>query len=343
MRTTLRLLTFTAIVAATSCTHAPAPKPRAGAGGVVLGGSIGVNLTERPASIDPRTVVAPSAAHLAGQVHLGLLRLDPLTLMPVPAVAESFEVSDSGTTYLFTLRNGVRFHADACFGEAKGRAITAQDVVFSFNRLCAPDSAATAFATTFKGRVKGADEYRAGTAQTISGITMVDERTVRIDLLRPDQAFALVLASPATAIVPREAVERYGDAGQVGAGAFMLREADGATLLVRNPDYFALDAFGNTLPYLDTVRLAFIADKRQELEAFFAGGLDIVTNMGTEPVKDLLEQHMAEFTGGSPKYVMTRNDDASADAVYTVYRKGVKGFSENFMRYRDYSAVQHVR
>jgi oligopeptide transport system substrate-binding protein len=343
MRSTLKLLTITAIAGATSCTQAPAPVARTGAGGVVLGGSIGVNLIERPTSIDPRTVVAPNAAHLAGQVHLGLLRLDPLTLMPVPAVAESFEVSDSGTTYLFTLRNGVRFHADACFGEAKGRTITAEDVVYSFNRLCAPDSAATAFATTFRGRVKGADEYRAGTASSISGITLVDVRTVRIDLLRPDQAFALVLASPATAIIPREAVEKYGDAGQVGAGAFMLRETDGATLLVRNPDHFALDAYGNALPYLDTVRLSFIQDKRQELEAFFAGELDIVTNMGTEPVKDLLEQHMADFSGESPKYVMTRNDDASAEAVYTVYRKGVKGFSENFMRYRDYSAVQHMR
>jgi len=342
MRTYLNLLTITAILSTTACDQAPTPVARTGAGGVVLGGSIGVNLVERPTSIDPRTVVAPNAAHLAGQVHLGLLRLDPTTLMPVPAIAESFEVSDSATTYLFTLRSGVRFHADACFGEAKGRTITAEDVVYSFNRLCAPDSAATAFATTFKGRVKGADEYRAGTATSISGITVVDEHTVRIDLLRPDQAFALVLASPATALVPREAVEKYGDAGKVGAGSFRLQESDGSMMLIRHPDHYAKDAFGNALPYLDTVRLAFIEDKRQELEAFFAGTLDIVTNMDTEPVKALLEEHMADFSGEAPKYVMTRNDDASADAVYTVYRKGVKGFIENFMRYRDYSAVQRM-
>ena len=327
-----------------SCNSEPkSPNTRVGQGGVALGGSLAVNVEKQPSIIntDPKWVSTPAQAQLAAQVHLGLMRFDPISLKPMPALAEGVEVNEDGTLYLFTIRKGVLFHDDACFDQARGREVTARDVAFSLTRLCEPDSG-TAYASTLKGRVDGADAFHAGETIGVAGIEVLDDYTVSIRLTKPDQAFLHVLASPATAIVPHEAVKKYGEGGRVGAGPFRFANAD-KNLLVRNPNYFAADAFGNNLPYIDTLRFLSIADKRTEVEALLAGGLDIVTNVNATELKDVLEASIALFSGKDPKFVMERTDDAADTEIFTLYRQGVKGFKENFFRLRDYSVVQRVR
>lgn len=314
-----------------------------GQGGVSLGGSLTVNLDKQPMTVstDPKWVVGPEQAVLANQIHLGLMRFDPVSLTPRPALAEEIEVNDSGTVYIFNLRHGVNFHHNPCFDRGLGREVTAHDVAFSLTRLCEPDSG-SAYASTLKGRVVGADAFHAGQTLGVSGIEVLDDYTVGIRLNKPDQAFLHVLASPATAIVPREAVLKYGDGGRVGAGPFYPVSTD-KNLLLRNPEYFATDAFGNSMPYIDSLRFLSVADKRTQVEALLAGGLDIVTGVNATELKDILEASAALFIGKDPKFVMERTDDAADAEMFTLYRNGVKGFKENFLRLRDYSVVQRVR
>jgi ABC-type transport system substrate-binding protein len=121
------------------------------------------------------------------------------------------EVSASRTEYTFRLRDGLRFQDDACFPGGKGRAATAEDVVFSLGRLRNPTNASSGMWTM---------DY-------VKEVKAVDARTVSIELKKPFHVFPWLMAMAYSAVVPHEAVEAYGDKfGQhaVGTGPYRLAE-----------------------------------------------------------------------------------------------------------------------
>lgn len=332
------LLIFTTAVTLFSCSPSMETDPqRVAKGDVQLGGMLRLAEAERPAGLSPNELTTASLQRIGNQVHCGLLRLDPVTLQPTPAIAERVEPDTSGKIYIFHLRHGVMFHDEPCFGN-NSREVTAHDVVFSFKQLCKAGSAA--YSSTFNGRVEGVEAFNAGTAQEISGIMALDDYTLRISLTKADESFLFVLAQPTASIISQKAWE---DCGQlsIGAGPFRPADAEDTTLLfIRHQDYFANDAFGNRLPYIDSVQMSFISTKELALEAVLQGELDLVTGIYLDPVKDLMERHAAEFTGKEPRLVMQRNDDVAAYEVYSIYASKLIGFKENFLGYRDFATLQ---
>ncbi len=98
-----------------------------------------------------------------------------------------------------------------------------------------------------------------------------------------------MLSIPFCYIVPREAVERYGEdffENPVGAGPFRLIEwvPDQQMTLVRNERYYEKDEQGNQLPYLDTVSISFIRDPNTEFLQFEQGHLDVISSI--DPAHD---------------------------------------------------------
>ncbi|HUN09321.1 MAG TPA: ABC transporter substrate-binding protein [Aggregatilineales bacterium] len=164
---------------------------------------------------------------------------------PEPALAESFEISEDGLTYTFVLRDGILF--------SNGRAITSEDVKYSFERLLNP---ATASPTAYMfGMIEGADAFIAGDAEEVSGIRILDERTVEFTLTRPEWTLMQRFALPPGFIVAREGVEAAGeDFGRqpLGAGPFTLVEWQSGVkmLATRNPNYFKPG-----LPLVDNVEI----------------------------------------------------------------------------------------
>ena len=116
---------------------------------------------------DPHIAYETETWPMASLFYVGLVKLkDPGT--PIPALAESWTISDDGTVFTFNLRHGIKF--------SNGRDITADDVKYSFERLLNPQTAApTAF--MFEA-IEGAKEFQAGTATEVSGIKVIDPQTV---------------------------------------------------------------------------------------------------------------------------------------------------------------------
>ncbi|MFA6632488.1 MAG: ABC transporter substrate-binding protein, partial [Kiritimatiellia bacterium] len=182
---------------------------------------------DRVSSLDPADAASIYAARSAQLVYETLLEYDyrarPYRLIPGLAV-ELPEVQSNGLVYVVRLDPEARFQSDACFGRdadgrARGRAVTADDVVFSLKRLgdrrvASPGEwlvldmirGMRAFAEASMGG--SATDY----ARPVSGLEALDERTVRITLTRPAHQFVWYLAMCFTAVVPREAVEQYGAA-----------------------------------------------------------------------------------------------------------------------------------
>jgi len=272
-----------------------------GKGGVYYGGVFKLNEIEDFRSFYPVSVSEVVSMHVASQVYEGLVKLSQTDLTVLPCLAEKWEKSDDAKTWTFTIRKGVKFHDDPCFPNSKGREITAKDFKYSFDKLCEAAPQNQQFGITFRGRVEGADEYYESTLDKkplpggVSGVRVIDDQTLQIVLKYPFAGFSNILTMPGCWLYPQEAVEKYGSEMRVkcvGTGPFQVKtvkEGD-VVVLERNKNYWAVDEFGNQLPYLDGVKFSFIKDKKSELYEFKKGNLDMTFRLPTEMIPDILEE-----------------------------------------------------
>ena len=129
-----------------------------------------------------------------------LLRLDPSSGELVPALAKSWAAGEDGLSFRFVLRDDARFH--------NGRKVVASDVVYSFTRLLDPANASPR--PWILTPVEGAEEFRAGRADHVSGLAAEGDSVVTIRLREPYAPFLVQLTMTAVSIVPREEVESRG-------------------------------------------------------------------------------------------------------------------------------------
>lgn len=270
---------------------------REGKGGVVYGGVFRYAETERMRSLFPPSVTEVVSYRIGCQIFEGLVKFDQATLEVVPALAENWNISEDGKSYVFRLRQGIKFHDDPCFSDGKGREVTANDVAYCFTFLCTPHPYNQMF-WLVRDKIKGAEAYyeaiRAKKPVTkVEGITVLDKYTIRIDLERPVGNFLTVLAHSAFWVWPREALEKYGEEiglHPVGTGPFKLKLVrEGETILLeRNPSYWRFDKYGNHLPYLDLIKVVFVKDKKTELLEFRRGNLDMVYRLPFEMISEIM-------------------------------------------------------
>src|SRR5262249_54498608 len=148
----------------------------------------------------------------------------------VPSLAETWRTSEDGLTWTFNIRRNVKFH--------NGRAMTAEDVAYSINRIRDP-------------RTKSP---RATDFQLVDSITAAAASSVVGKLKHPFSPRVAKLAWSTNAVVPKEAVERDGDlnAHPVGTGPyrFVGYAPQQRLILVRSGDFWGVDGTGRRLPYL---------------------------------------------------------------------------------------------
>jgi len=159
-------------------------------------------------TIDPHRVSWLDEIQTSAALFEGLTRLDPLTLQPVAAAAESWTVSEDGRTYTFALRAGLRW--------SNGDPLTADDFRWSWFRVLDPAVAAQYASLLFV--LDGAAEYyrsRAGAdaaddlPASVVGIEVLDARTLRVRLAAPCSYLLDLTAFPTFAPVHRPTLERF--------------------------------------------------------------------------------------------------------------------------------------
>jgi len=185
-----------------------------------------------PATLDPARIRDIYSFSVSQQIFDGLVQFDQ-TLTITPALARFWKASRDGLTWTFVLRKEVKFH--------HGREVTADDVVYSFTRILDPKVKSGA-ADLFIG-IKGAQEFREGRAKHVAGLSALDRYTVRVVLEAAPVPFVSVLAVGHAKIVPKEVVEREGDAfgtHPIGTGPFKFVrwERGKEIVLAANPEYF---------------------------------------------------------------------------------------------------------
>ena len=238
-----------------------AAAPATATGDPVRGGTLRTFISNDPGSLDPALISGYDQSLVAANVLEGLFRLSPDGTGIRPGLADRAE--PAGNTWTVTLR-------DATFSD--GSPVTAEDVKFSFDRLVDPDTASPRAALL--DSVAGSAEARAGRADGLAGVRVVDARTLTIELSGPDAAFRAKLASPNLAVVSRRATEAAGrrfGREVVSAGPFTLSSwTTGSTITAT-----ASENYWNGRPYLDSVEWSVIGDESTRMVNFEAGTLDI--------------------------------------------------------------------
>lgn len=207
------------------------------------GGGIVITYKDDVATLDPAIGYDWQNWSMIKSLFDGLMDYEPGTTNLRPGLAESYEASADGMTYVFKLRPGVKFH--------NGREMTAEDVKYSLDRVTNPKTQSPG--AGFFGSIKGYDAISSGSAEALEGVTVVDPLTVKIELTRPDATFLHVMALNFASVVAKEAVDAAGaDFGRqpVGTGAFKLAEWTLGQRVVfeRNKDFWR-----QGLPYLDQI------------------------------------------------------------------------------------------
>ena len=216
-----------------------------GATGLWAKTDITVAIQLEPPHLDPTSAAAGAIdSVLYSNVFEGLTRFMGDGSV-VPGLAASWEISEDGLTYTFTLRDGVPFH--------DGTSMDAEDVKFTFDRILAEDSANAQKAL-----------YAA-----ITSVEAVDAQTVRMTLSAPNGNLLFNLAWGDAVIVAPESIENIKQQ-PIGTGPFKFDEwTQGDSIQISQ-----YDGYWGEAPALTDATFKFISDPTAAFAAMMAADVD---------------------------------------------------------------------
>lgn len=214
---------------------------------------------------DPHVAYETETWPTAALFYLGLVRWSDDNSEVVPALAESYSVSEDGLTYSFTLREGLKF--------SDGSDLTTEDVKYSFTRMFVPE---TLSPTSYMFEaIEGVPAFLDGSATEISGIQVIDDLNIEFKLQFPVWSLIQRFALPPGFIVSQEAIEAAGEnVGRMpmGAGPFMLESWESGVMIsgTRNPNYYL-----EGQPYFDRFEMQLGVEPSVGILRMEAGEADV--------------------------------------------------------------------
>jgi len=249
------------------------------------------------ATLDPAFARDLPHIWVCNQLYNRLVKLND-SLIVEPSLAKSWTVSQDGLVYHFVLRDDVFFHDDPVFN-GKRRELTADDFVFSFNRLRKAETASPG-GWVFSNVESSNEAFRA-----------LNDTVLEIRLKKAFPAFLGILSMQYCSVIPFEAVEFYGPDFRkhpVGTGPFFLKNWEESIQMVlrKNEHYFETEK-GRRLPYLDAVSISFLIDKMTAFLEFAKGDLDFLSGIDPAYKDELLNRQGQLREKYSDEFVMISN------------------------------------
>ena len=262
------------------------------------GGTFVFAASSDPVMLDPAFASDGETFRVARNIFEGLVGTEPGTAEPAPLLAESWEQSEDGLTYTFTLKDGVTFHDGT---EFNAEAVCANfDRWYNWTGLLQSQNLSYYYQKLFKGFAQSDDPDLQG--GIYEGCEPNDDGTVTVSLNKPFAGFIPAMSLPAFSMQSPTAMEEH-DADNVsgteedprfsayatqhptGTGPFVFESWDRGqqVVLQRNDDYWGEKA------KIDTAIIRTISDPNARLQALRNGdidGYDLVAPGDVEPLKD---------------------------------------------------------
>lgn len=249
--------------------------PAASGEGKILSVQIGPN----PETIDPALNSAVDGGNMILHTFECLLTWDQDSKL-APGQAESWETSEDGLTWTFHLRDDLKW--------SDGSALTANDFVYSWRRVCDPMVAAP-YAETVLGMVEGYADAIGGNLEAL-GVEATDDSTLVVHLSQPCSYFGSLAAFATLSPVQQATIDANGDGWAVAAdtyvcnGPFYISDwVPGSYIMcTKNPNYWNADAIK-----LDGIKFNLIEDPNASYSAYQTGEVLFIKDVPTEEIPSL--------------------------------------------------------
>ena len=288
------------------------------AAGTAAGGTLNIMLETEVQSLDPQIATDGTSFEVIADYTDGLMQMDA-DGSAVPAMAETYDISEDGKTYTFHLR-------DAKW--SNGEAVTAADFVFGWQRAVDPANASEySYMLSDIGQVVNAAEIIAGEKPvTDLGVKAVDDKTLEVQLNVPVSYFLSLMYFP-TFYPVNEAFfntckDTFGTSPDtvLSNGAFIMTDYQPAATafeLVKNLDYYDADKVS-----LDGLSYQVIKDSQQALMSFQTGALDL-TLLNGEQVDQVKDDPQFTSVGAGYLWYISPNIDAVPELANLNLRKAI--------------------
>lgn len=267
------LLTACMVVSMAACgSEAEAPAASEGK-------ELAVQIGPDPETVDPALNSASDGGNMILHAYECLLTVGQDGNLQ-PGQAETWETSEDGLTWTFHLRDGLKW--------SDGSALTANDFVYSWKRVCDPLVAAP-YAETVLGMVKGYEEAIAGNTDALA-VTATDDKTLVVELNAPCSFFGSLAAFATLSPVQQATIEKNGDAWAtapetyVSNGPFYMTEwVPGSHITFsKNPNYWNADAIK-----LGKLKFVLMEDPNAAYSAYQTGEVLLIKDVPTEEIPSL--------------------------------------------------------
>ncbi|HAT1646726.1 TPA: oligopeptide ABC transporter substrate-binding protein OppA [Raoultella planticola] len=251
------------------------------------------NNGSEPASLDPHKVESDVEFNIISDLFEGLVSVSPAGEIQ-PRLAEKWENKDN-TVWTFHLRPGITW--------SDGTAITAQDIVWSWQRLVSPLTASPYSSYPGNMHIVNAHEIAEGKKEPETlGVKAVDDATLEVTLTQPNAAFLAMLAHPSLVPIDKVLVNRFGEQWTkpehiVTSGPYKLSTwvVNERIVTERNPRYW-----DNEHTVINKVTWLPIHSEAADVNRYKAGEIDIVY---TVPINQFaqLKKTMGDQLNVSPQ------------------------------------------
>lgn len=220
-----------------------------------------------PTTLDPHKTQDGDTLDVVQQVFEGLVKWGEDNSVQ-PNLAEKWEIDPAGTLYTFKLRPNVKF--------SNGRAMTADDVKWSFERACDPKFASPT-AGTYLSDIVGVRERLAGKATSVSGIKVVDPATVTIQIDKTRPYFLGKLTYACAYVVAKEALPdptatMTKPEQMIGTGPFVFDTIDTNRLVTLK----AFKEYHEGAPKVERIERPVVLDAVTRLNMYKQGQIDLI-------------------------------------------------------------------
>jgi len=236
-----------------------------------------------PETLDPSLNSAVDAANTIITIFEPLLIINENNEV-IGGQAESWEESEDGLTWTFTMRDGLKW--------SDGTDLTAKDFEYTFKRMVNPDTAAP-YAETCLGMIDGFDAAQAGDTDALNVKASDDGKTLTIVLSYPCSYFDKMAAFAAMSPVQQATVEANGDAWCTSAetfvsnGPYMITEWTPSERIVlsKNPNY--VGGWDSSKIVSDSITLLLLEDSSASYAAYNSGEAVLIKDVPTDEIPGL--------------------------------------------------------
>ena len=236
-----------------------------------------------PETLDPSLNSAVDGANTIITIFEPLLIINENNEV-IGGQAESWEESEDGLTWTFTMRDGLKW--------SDGTDLTAKDFEYSFKRMADPATAAP-YAATCLGMIDGFDAAQAGDTDALNVKASDDGKTLTIVLSYPCSYFDKMAAFASMSPVQQATVEANGDAWCTSAetfvsnGPYMITEwtPSERIVLTKNPNY--VGGWDSSKIVSDSITLLLLEDSSAAFAAYNSGEAVLIKDVPTDEIPSL--------------------------------------------------------